>query len=401
MNILADKKKIQIITEYFYPVVGGMELNILNTSKHLVEDGWNVAVFTTKNNRDQKNVLKDRAKIYGIVVKRKPYFSYAYSPFSLGVNYHSSGVICLANLSVRPGIFVLLYALFLKIFGWKKFILIFSSHGQFGQSLKVHPSIEFFLKSIIEKTIGVFLINSVVDGIHAVSETEKNKLIKAGIKSILITVIKNGVDEDAYKYEQEQFLKPETKDLVKNLGDYILQVGRIERIKNFESVVKALPHIDAKINFAILGPDENRKYKNEILALVDELNLGHRVHFLGSVTGLAKYYLMRRAKIVTQMSISEGFGSTLYEAMTQGCVCIVSKNTALEELIKDGVNGFCVPATDYLKLAEKINFILEKSDKNLLTKMGNANITLTKDKSWRNIATELSRFYIGYLNSEK
>ena len=83
---------------------------------------------------------------------------------------------------------------------------------------------------------------------------------------------------------------------------------------------------------------------------------------------------MRHAKAMVHMAISEGFCNAVHEAMSQGVPCIVSKGTALEELISDGTNGYCVISDDVSGVAEKIGTIIDPEHHSAVKKMGSRNI---------------------------
>ena len=67
------------------------------------------------------------------------------------------------------------------------------------------------------------------------------------------------------------------------------------------------------------------------------------------------------------MSRFEGNPKARLEAMSRGCVCIVSNISSNKEIIKDEINGFLVHNIDG-DLSNKINNIV--NDKNLIKKIG-------------------------------
>ena len=56
--------------------------------------------------------------------------------------------------------------------------------------------------------------------------------------------------------------------------------------------------------------------------------------------------LQRRAAVVLQKSIREGFGLTVTEAMWKGAVVIGGNVGGIKHQIEDGVNGFLVDSID-------------------------------------------------------
>lgn len=129
-------------------------------------------------------------------------------------------------------------------------------------------------------------------------------------------------------------------------------MGRIHPIKNQLTTIRAVAKVPG-ITFAIAGPVTDEKYKLLLDEEIQKLSVSDRVRFLGVVDGIDKYYLLRHSLANTHMASWESYCNAVHESMSQGCVCIVAKDTALEELIKDGVNGYAVSVEDASAVAEK------------------------------------------------
>src|SRR5260221_1432510 len=371
----------------------GLEINMLNTYTSFAKRGWNVIVYTTRDTKDKKNSLPKKDFINGIQIMRSDSNKFKFDLLSITNHLGKDDIVCFHDYAVEDFTLFLLKTLLLKLLKRKQFTLIFSSHGLFNHSIKAYPNVRSVVRKIFERTVGIVLLNSVVDGIRTVSTIESNGLVQAGIKKEKITTVTNGLEVEAFENTNLN-TSNHVRKIVKENKKYILQVGRIDRIKNLEIVVKALPSIDHDVNFLVIGKITDHGYKKDLDRLVAQLHLKRRVKFIGDYYGTDKYYLIKNATILTQLSFSEAFGNAVHEALSQGVVCIVSKNTALELLVKDGVNGFCINQNDNLKLIEKVNYILNPVNLDKIKKIKKANRKEYLDISWEEVAKKVENLYL-------
>lgn len=113
----------------------------------------------------------------------------------------------------------------------------------------------------------------------------------------------------------------------------------------------------------------------------------NRVNFVGNVphSHIEKYLLS--SDVFIMPSLGEGLNLSSLEALGIGLPCILSKNTGLEEYIKDGWNGFIINIQDIDDIVFKIQWFLENMER--LPEMGiNAVETSTK-LTWDNYYDKL------------
>lgn len=385
---------INIISKYFHPVTAGIEVNILNTYKYLVNQGWQVTVHACQDSLTEKNSFPTRDQIAGIKIRRYPWRKFIYWP---RFNWQKSQIIALHNFDIFPHSLILLYSLLLKLLNKKTFVLILTPHG--GYSLDkvwhLYPRWQGVIKKTYHQTLAVWLINQVVDGIRAVSEWEKQQMINSGIHANKIKVIANGIEDEAYT-DVEKLASKKIKDKVKKWNKYLIQIGRVYPIKNYETVIKALPHIPDEVKFVIVGPVESNQYPQyteTLHQLIRQLELEDRVIFAGVIKGIDKYYVIKKSQMMVHMALWESFCNVVHEGMSQGKVCIVANNTALPLLIKDGVNGYCVGTKDDKTLAEKINYVLTNKYTKKIQNMCAANRRFGLQESWQKVAEKMNKYY--------
>lgn len=389
MNGKKHWKRIHIVVKYFYPVAAGIETNILETYSVLAKKGWRIVLHTSRDTLTEKNILKKQDLIRGIKVKRYLYQFFGYFP---KIPWYTTDIICLHNFNIVPHSYIMIWTFILKIFGRKRYSLVLIPHGGYNPEWRVFPKFQASIKKTYHQTIGKWLINISVDGVRAVSEWEKNEMIKEGIRPALISVIENGIENEAYS-DIDRLASVKIKDKIKKIGKYIIQVGRIYPIKNYETTIRALAQLPEDIKYVIVGPDADEAYIKSLNNLIKELKLIDRVIFLGVIRGVDKYYVIRHAEMMVHMALWESFCNVVHEGLSQGLICIVANNTALPLLIQNGVNGYCVETQDYKTVAERIQYVLNNKNTSELQQMSERNRKLGLQHSWRSIAYALEKFY--------
>lgn len=383
------KKTIHAIVKYFYPVAAGIETNMLETYSILAKKGWDVTVYTTRDTLTERDCLSNFEKIRGLKIKRYPRLRYLLS----GYRWTNADLICLHNFDVLPHMIILIYSLILKMIGKKTFAIIVTPHGGYTPEWSIFNPVFSLVKQIYHFTLGTILTNSVVDGMRAVSEWECQEIVKHSIKPKIVNVISNGIESDAY-LDVDRLASQDIKQTVKNLGKYLIQIGRIHPIKNYETTIRALLKIPSDVNFVIVGPTQNSdSYLSNLKKLAKDLGVSDRIIFLGVVRGVDKYYLIKHAQIMVHMALWESFCNVVHEGMSQGLPCIVANNTALPLLVRNGINGYCVKTTDTKALAEKINFILKNKNTYEIKKMQDKNRFFGLQDSWQNVADRMDQWF--------
>jgi glycosyltransferase involved in cell wall biosynthesis len=386
------KGKIDVITKYFYPIAAGIETNILETYSVLAKRGWDITIHTSKDTYLKKNHLPSHETIRKLKIKRYLFNSevYGYMP---EIDWGKTNIVALHNFNVSH-MRILFKILWLKINREKKFKLIITPHGGFNPEWKIFDLPTRIMKFVYQYTLGVLLAKLTSDGFRAVSVWERKEMVKKGLSPEKIEVISNGLENEAYM-DVDKLASLEIKKIVKHSGKYLIQIGRIYPIKNYETVIRALPSIPKEVNYLIVGQDEKSlDYKQGLVNLAKELGVNDRLKFLGVIRGVDKYYLIRHAKAMVHMAIWESFCNVVHEAMSQGTVCIVANNTALPLLIKNRKNGYLVNTHDHKILAKTINKILSHKNMEEIMKIKTNEKNFVKNNTWTKTAEKLERFIL-------
>ena len=384
-----NKKHIDVVVKYFYPIAAGIETNILETYSVLVDLGWNVVVHTSKDTYLEKNSLDEEFEIRGIKVKRYGWSIFGFWP---KINWLKTDALCLHNFNIFPHFQIIFFSLFLKAVKRKKFALIITPHGGFNPEWRIFSWPSQIIKKFYHFIFSVPFLNYVVDGMRAVSEWERGEMIKKGIKAKKVLTIDNGLEDEAYA-DLDEKVSSDFKKKIDAYGNYILQIGRVYMIKNYETTLRALSLLDNDLKFVITGPVADLAYKKKLDEIIKDLNLEGRVIFSGVIRSYEKYYLIKKAEMMVHMALWESYCNVVHEGMSQGLVCVVANNTALPYLIKDKVNGFTVSTQNHEDLAGKIKYVYNNRNSSAIINIKERNRKIGLENSWKKVAQKMDIFY--------
>lgn len=149
---------------------------------------------------------------------------------------------------------------------------------------------------------------------------------------------------------------------------FISYVGRLEKAKGVEYLIRALPEILKAHPSAVLEIAGTGSYTKELERLVHELGLETHVRFLGHKDRKELYDLYKRSALIVMPSVwPEPFGKVGIEAMSVGRPVIASDVGGISEWLIDGEGGYLVPPKDPSAIAEKAILLL--SNRTLLETM--------------------------------
>jgi glycosyltransferase involved in cell wall biosynthesis len=140
----------------------------------------------------------------------------------------------------------------------------------------------------------------------------------------------------------------------------LLFVGRFNAFKNVETLLEAVGHLKnmGVNNFELqLIGDGERRSSLERLAVEKELT--RQVHFLGWVDREAIVDRYRQADLFVTATTWEGMPNTVLEGMACGLPVVATRASGLEELVREGVNGYLVDINDPAALAERLADLID------------------------------------------
>ena len=389
--------QIDIVMKYFYPVTAGIEITVMETFSRLVSADWKVRVHTSSDTYLERKVLSRNENIKGVEIKRYRWSIFGFWP---DIDWKKSDMVVLENFNIFPHFQIMAFAWILKILKKKNFSLILTPHGGYTPEWKVFNPISAVIKKIYHRSLGAYMINKCVDKIHAVSTWEKKEMIPFGINPEKIVVVENGLEDEAYT-DLEEKISEEFKQRVRSFGKYILQIGRVHRIKNHETAIRALVELPEDINYVITGPIHDDKYKQELNELIKSLGLEERIIFSGIIKGAEKYYLIKNALAMIHMALWECYCGVILEAMSQKTICVVSEDSAFPYLLKDKFNGYNLKAKDYKSVAKALNNIIQNPDSREYEAIKQKNLDYANKHSWDMMVERLKGFYLECINKQQ
>jgi trehalose synthase len=174
----------------------------------------------------------------------------------------------------------------------------------------------------------------------------------------------------------------------------VVQISRFDRWKDPEGVIQAfrLARKEVDCTLVLLGnvatddPEGTEVYQS----LLDSRE--ERIIILSRQDGALVNALQRRAAVVVQKSIREGFGLTVAEAMWKGTPVVGGNVGGIRYQIENGVNGFLVSSID--EAADRIVQLVR--DRGLREQVGQKAKETTRQ---RFLLTRYLEQYLDLLNS--
>jgi glycosyltransferase involved in cell wall biosynthesis len=133
------------------------------------------------------------------------------------------------------------------------------------------------LGKVIQRAVREIVRYNVSHADHIITVTEEFKSILADMGGKGITVVPNGVDSELLQPQS----KEESKKKLGLDGNVLGYVGSLEHWVDLETVVEAMPFIDAKL--LIIGPGLFTNYGEKIQRLADDLGVSNKIKFLGAI----------------------------------------------------------------------------------------------------------------------
>ena len=189
--------------------------------------------------------------------------------------------------------------------------------------------------------------------VTSISSDIKKRVFHLGADPNKTYLIPDGIFLDEFKAsaEHQQTCGTDSR--------YILYLGRLEKDKGVDVLIKAFPaikkeHPDIKLKIAGEG-----KEMNTLKTLADKLHIGHSIDFLGIIRGGNKIQALRNALLLVCPSRSEAFGIVILEAFAAGIPVIASRVGGIPEIIEDKVNGLLAEPDNPEQLSSKIDLLLK------------------------------------------
>ncbi len=386
------KLNILIIAHFFPPHKGGVETAAYNTAKYLVKFSHNVVVVTSKlkENLNDYYIAEGihiyQFKTYAIpeIKKLSQISSWGWMPKAIFkmkqiVKKHEIDLIHIQG-HFFP-ISVIVY--FQNLFIFKKPIF-FTMQGRLdeGFARKLEDIYDYiFTKPFFQKA----------EKIICVSKSLKERYIRFKIDKNKLMVIPNGVNCE--QFQKKPFSDEINKIFNNDTSKRIIFVGRLEKQKGIEFLIRAIPLVLNQFENMHLYIFGNGHLELFLKKLVKELKIESSVTFKNMVPLEKMPEVYSGVDILCLPSLHEGFPLTIAEALSIGLIIIASNIEGIPEAIKENINGFlCEPGNIY-HLKEKLIKALTLPEEKI-REIKNNNINLAKKRyDWKNIVKEIEDLY--------
>lgn len=369
--------KIGIVTEYYYPTLGGIQEHVYHFSKEALRCGNTVHIITS-------NVIGADLgyDVYnaGVKVIRIGYSLPIVSNNSIG------------RISLAPNI------------GKKlKDLLATENYDVLHIHSPLHPVLPILaLSRSNTTTIGTFHTNfersvfftifkpllkmgiNRLDGMIAVSETAITTLQNYLHPEKEFRIIPNGVDTEMFS--------PYAKKMSWLSDDRInlLFVGRMEPRNGLDRLLKAFIYVRdkgiSKVRIIAIGDGPLRKIYQDMIPE----KYREDVIFTGALNGGRPEYFASSHILCFPATIAS-FGITLLEGCAAGLPFIATRRAGFPSIFADGENGFLIDTSDEREFGETLIRLIK--DESLRRRLGENGRRLAEKYSWKNVTTEIINYY--------
>ena len=173
-------------------------------------------------------------------------------------------------------------------------------------------------------------------------------LVKEGVSKSNIDVFNGSIDTDRFCCSESQ-----DRDIdILFVGSFIERKGPNRVVEMIEKLKFKFKNDNIKAMF--LGKGE---LTNSINDLITKNHLESNISVIGHVDNTEDYF--KRTKVLVMPSISEGLSTAMLEAMSSGCVPVVSDVGEMTKAAIDRENSFVIKKYDDIQsFSEKINILL-------------------------------------------
>ncbi len=236
---------------------------------------------------------------------------------------------------------------------WMTFPAGMAVQAQSGKPLVVHVHSTEFDRSGMNVNQRIYDVERA--GMHAatkivaVSHLTRSIILRHyGVDPRKVEVVYNAIDDDGD--EGKPPLPPITRD-----EKIVLFLGRITMQKGpeyFLAAAKRVLEVMDNVRFVMAGSGDMTRRMIELAA---EMGIGHKVLFTGFLRGNDVRRVFRMADLYVMPSVSEPFGLTPLEALSNDVPVLISKQSGVAEVLKHALK---VDFWDVDEMANKIIAVL-------------------------------------------
>jgi glycosyltransferase involved in cell wall biosynthesis len=310
--------KVALVAKAIYPARGGVELHVHNLAHELANLGHDVHVFIAAGPRQES-----RPNGYRLICganKIAIYSALRRGEFDV---VHAHGArMPLSSWTLLAG----------KALG---LCTVFTPHC-------FYPPQDWLgavKRGVFDLTLGKLSLRR-ADRIICLTENDRSDAIRNGAPPQAIRIIPNSI---RWPEQPEQTA---VEDFRRRYGlkEFVLSVGRLDRVKRGDFLISALPHLPEKLQLVFIGPDAGcgQLWQRHARAM----GVITRTKFISEVSDKDLQLAYRASKAVVMASGYEGLPTVLLEAMAAGVPVIAAESGGIGYLIQHEVDGLLYTLDD-------------------------------------------------------
>jgi glycosyltransferase involved in cell wall biosynthesis len=169
-------------------------------------------------------------------------------------------------------------------------------------------------------------------------------------------------------------------------GDYVFTVGRLDRMKRFDLLVRALAHTATPVRCVIAGAGPEAQ---PLAELARSLGVAERVRLAGRVEDGELLDLYAGALAVFYAPFDEDYGYVTVEAFKSGKPVVTTTDSGgVLEFVEDGVTGYVAPAGSVRRLAGHLDELYR--DRERAAALGAAGRQVVAGIGWDQVISRLA-----------
>ncbi len=237
--------------------------------------------------------------------------------------------------------------------------------------------------------------------IHALSDAEAEQIQSLFTVNKIITA-PNAVNEELF--DMSDNLKPaRLSDFAEGVHLMLGFVGRLDvYIKGIDLLLQALAKVKSQLSapmckLFIVGPFFSNKDRDYCISTIQSLGLKDIVKVVGSKYGQEKWSYFLACDLYIQTSRSEGMPMSVLEAMAMGRPCLVTSETRMGSIVREGGGWEC--EANPKSIASAIKSIYETKDS--LKRLGQQSRKLIQSRfTWPIVARQLKEEYLQIIKKQ-
>lgn len=325
--------RVLMVMPSYYPVVGGMEIQVERLIPHLREHGIDVSVLTRRSEGTVRLEQHNGVEIRRVTVSGGPGVrSIAFTARGIadivrnrrGIDIlHAHSIMSPSTIAVVAGVLL-----------------------RKPRIVTLHANYEF--EHLLRKPFGdqrLRLLRRSISRFVCINDDIEQLLLQHDVSSERIVSVPNGIDTLHFNRAvgnkrialREALALPTDQSIV-------IFTGRLHPVKRLDVLLHAWSGVEGA-RLVILGDGTERE---SLMALVRNLNLDGHVEFRGMVSDVVDY--LRAADVFVLPSASEGLSVALLEAMAAGLVPVSTAVGGAVDIIRNEENGLLVQPGDVVGL---------------------------------------------------